>query len=73
MLLGYAAVYGPYASAYEPIEDVFNKTERVLFGGFYPFVWAVAVAWVIYACHNGFGGTYDNVLLLLFVVAGLVE
>lgn len=49
-------MYGPYASAYKTLTDNFNKTENVLFGGFSAFVWSIAVAWVIYACHYGFGG-----------------
>ena len=27
-----------------------------MYGGFHRLVWAIAVAWVIYACHNGYGG-----------------
>ena len=28
-----------------------------MYGTFSRFAWGLALAWVIYACHQGFGGT----------------
>ena len=53
---GYAVVFGPYISGYKNEGDHFNKTENVAYGALNEFTWSLAVAWVLYACHNGFAG-----------------
>ena len=53
---GYAVVYGPYVSGYQKEGDHFNKTENVLYGSMNELTWSIAIAWVLYACHNGYAG-----------------
>ncbi|XP_042889060.1 nose resistant to fluoxetine protein 6-like [Penaeus japonicus] len=36
-----------------------SLTEAVLYGGLHRAAWAVAVAWIILACHWGYGGPVD--------------
>ena len=55
---GLAVVYGPYANN-KHASDAVNILYSVLFRN----VWAVAVSWVIYACHNGYGSMSLNIFL----------
>ena len=55
--LGYAIVYGPYEEAYKVLDEYFSDSSNVMYGAFHRLIWAVAVAFVVYACHNGYGGT----------------
>jgi len=59
---GYAVVFGPYISGYKNEGDHFNKTENVAYGALNEFTWSLAVAWVLYACHNGFAGVINSFL-----------
>ena len=34
----------------------FNNAENIFYASFSRLTWALAVAWVIFACHNKFGG-----------------
>ena len=54
--LGYAVVYGPYLEAFQELTAYLSDGSNIMYGGFHRLVWAMAVAWVIYACHNGYGG-----------------
>ena len=67
ILIGYAVVYGPWKT-YKENPVFFTDGEEVMYGAFFRFVWAVAVAWVIYACENEAGGKTTLLDLLLFLV-----
>ena len=54
--LGYAVVYGPYLEAYEELSAYLSGGSNIMYGTFHRLVWGMAVAWVVYACHNGYGG-----------------
>ena len=47
---------------YAPHEDTLKdgrhwiETENIFYGVFSRAAWGVALAWVVYACHNGLGG-----------------
>ena len=30
--------------------------DRIVYGAMFRLVWAIALAWVIFACHNNWGG-----------------
>ena len=62
IVLGLTVVYGTWASSKKGGKP-FNEAENVIYASLSRFTWAVAVAWVIFACHNGFGG---NVFCALF-------
>lgn len=57
IILALSVVYGPYKS-YKKNPVPFTKLENVMYGTFSRFAWGLALAWVIYACHRGFGGRY---------------
>lgn len=43
----------------EPIPQGVN----IAFDGLSRGAWALAVLWVIFACHKGYGGKHNNILL----------
>lgn len=60
-----SVVYGPYR-AFKKNPVPFTKFENVLYGTFSRFAWGLALAWVTYACHLGFGGLVDKILSASF-------
>lgn len=52
--LGVSIVYGIYTVTKEGGRP-FNQAENIIYGTFSRFVWGLALAWVIYACHKGYG------------------
>ena len=59
--LAFAVVYGPYTATMH----TWSEAENIIYGMTFRLVWAVALCWVIYACHNGYGskmGFYRRVL-----------
>jgi len=55
---GMAVIYGPASQN----DHLWVMAEYVTYGMFFRFVWAVAIGWVIFACHNGRGGLVDSFL-----------
>uniref|UniRef100_A0A183V6L1 Acyl_transf_3 domain-containing protein n=1 Tax=Toxocara canis TaxID=6265 RepID=A0A183V6L1_TOXCA len=37
---------------------------HLIYGATHRILWALAIAWLIYACHNGYGGPLNNLLSL---------
>ena len=56
-VLAMLLVYGPHKSILPGAEE-WNGAEKVLYGTFHRFLWALVLAWVTYACHYGAGGLY---------------
>ncbi|EDO47385.1 predicted protein [Nematostella vectensis] len=61
IVCGLASLYGLYKN-FRTHPEPFNMTENVIYGVFGRFAWAVALAWVIYTCHTGVGGTINSIL-----------
>ncbi|KAL9976510.1 hypothetical protein ACROYT_G013819 [Oculina patagonica] len=59
--LALSVVYGPYKSIKQP-RVPFTKFENIMYGTFSRFAWGLALAWVVYACHRGFGGLVNRIL-----------
>ena len=55
IILGMSVTYGTWGSV-EIGGHVFSTVENVIYGSFSRLTWALAVAWVVYACHFGLGG-----------------
>ena len=53
--LGMTLVYAPHESVI-PGNREWGQAENVIFGMLQRFLWGVALAWVTFACHNGYGG-----------------
>ena len=49
---GLAVVYGPYSRT----QYTWKMVEWIIYGAMFRIMWAIALAWVIFACHNGWGG-----------------
>ncbi|XP_066923938.1 nose resistant to fluoxetine protein 6-like isoform X3 [Clytia hemisphaerica] len=60
--LGFCVVYAPYFRAYQFAGEHYSKAENVIYGSMSEFTWALVVAWVLYACHNGFAGFINTFL-----------
>ena len=54
---GVSTVYGIY-TVYRTGGRQFNKAENVIYGTVSRFVWGLALAWVIYVCHRGYGSEF---------------
>jgi hypothetical protein len=49
----------PYAKGYE-----YDRLGAAFYAGFHRLGWSLGIAWVIWACVNGYGGTQTSVFLL---------
>ncbi|XP_066933867.1 nose resistant to fluoxetine protein 6-like isoform X1 [Clytia hemisphaerica] len=56
--LGFAVVYGPFNA----VTKSWNEAENLIYGMSFRLVWAIAICWVIYACHNGYGSIINDFL-----------
>lgn len=54
MALLYIAQFGAYDMV--QFEHQYSALEAALFGALHRPAWALAVAWLVYACHAGYGG-----------------
>lgn len=70
--IGMSVIYGPF-TVFKTDGDSFNRTENIFYGAFSRLAWALALGWVIYACHNKMGGKYlaDSFAILLYQHAAL--
>ena len=58
MAVGITLVYAPHDGTLENGRP-WTKAENVIYGMFSKAGWGVALAWVVYACHYGFGGMFS--------------
>lgn len=59
--IGMSVIYGPF-TVFKTDGDSFNRTENIFYGAFSRLAWALALGWVIYACHNKMGGIINRFL-----------
>ncbi len=62
--MGIGVVYGLYPSYKHPM----TKTASVIYAAVSRFVWAVALAWVVYASKYGYGGKSSADVEQVFLV-----
>jgi len=60
--LGISVVYGIYTVTKEGGRP-FNQAENIIYGTFSRFTWGLALAWVVYACHRGYGSKRITVFI----------
>ncbi|XP_071532647.1 O-acyltransferase like protein-like [Panulirus ornatus] len=59
---GFLVVYGIWSYNTVPPKAQYDVVTQVVYGGLQRTAWGAAVAWVVYACHNGYGGLVDEFL-----------
>jgi len=50
----------PYAKGYE-----YDRLSAAFYAGFHRLGWSLGIAWIIWACVNGYGGTCTYVIVPL--------
>jgi len=59
--IAFVAAFSPLYGVYKVVKihpESFTEAENIIYATFSRFSWAVALAWVIYACHTGYGGEH---------------
>lgn len=56
--LALSTLYGEYKALRKDHPEPFSRAENITYGTFSRFAWSLALAWVIFACQNGFGGKF---------------
>lgn len=61
-ITGLLVVYGlvSYNSVLHPVP--YEMMTQVVYGGGHRLAWGAALAWLVFACHNGYGGIVDDFL-----------
>ena len=67
---GFSVIYGPYTA----INDhSWSEGETIIYGITFRIVWSIALCWVIYACHNGYGSKFSFFKFLRFFLVLVFE
>eukprot|EP00794_Sanderia_malayensis_P018808 gene18808-20704_t len=61
IVCGLSVTYGTWGSVKKGGHK-FTMTENIIYGSFCRLSWSIAVAWVIYACQNGFASIVSSIL-----------
>ncbi|XP_064108308.1 nose resistant to fluoxetine protein 6-like isoform X2 [Macrobrachium nipponense] len=62
ILTGLMVVYGVWSYNVYPRKIPYDVMTQLLYGGLHRPAWAAALAWVVFACYNGYGGFIDDFL-----------
>ncbi|KAK8751337.1 hypothetical protein OTU49_014264 [Cherax quadricarinatus] len=62
VITGFLVVFGIWSYNTVPPMVEYDVVTQVVYGGLHRYAWACAVAWVIYASHNGYGGLVNEFL-----------
>ncbi|XP_042885590.1 nose resistant to fluoxetine protein 6-like [Penaeus japonicus] len=54
--------FGMYSYNTVPAKAMYEIMTQITYGGFQRSVWAACLAWIVFACHNGYGGFVDGIL-----------
>ncbi|KAK3701463.1 hypothetical protein QZH41_014540 [Actinostola sp. cb2023] len=74
--IAFIAAFSPLYGVYKVVKihpESFTEAENIIYATFSRFSWAVALAWVIYACHTGYGGEHGLQLTVSMLPLGLVD
>nr|XP_058949088.1 nose resistant to fluoxetine protein 6-like [Pocillopora verrucosa] len=66
IVLALSTLYGQYKALRKDNPVQFSRAENIIYGTFSRFAWSLALAWVIFACHNGLGGLVNKFLSARF-------
>ncbi|XP_045112789.1 nose resistant to fluoxetine protein 6-like isoform X2 [Portunus trituberculatus] len=59
---GLLVVFGMFSYNRVVVPMPYEVMTQVVYGGGHRLAWAAALAWVVFACHNGYGGVVDGFL-----------
>ncbi|XP_068234582.1 nose resistant to fluoxetine protein 6-like isoform X2 [Palaemon carinicauda] len=62
ILTGLMVVYGVWSYNVFPRKVPYDVMTQMIYGGLHRPAWAAALAWVVFACYNGYGGFIDDFL-----------
>ena len=60
-ILACLVIYGPY-SVFREDGSFFTNSQNIMYSATHRFLWSCALAWVVYTCHNKYGGWVDSLL-----------
>lgn len=66
IVLALSTLYGQYKAVRKDNPVQFSRAENIIYGTLSRFAWSLALAWVIFACHNGLGGLVNKLLSARF-------
>ncbi|PSN38328.1 hypothetical protein C0J52_12694 [Blattella germanica] len=56
----FLVVFGPYKLMIPG--STYQIWDQTFYGAFHRFAWALAISWIIFTCHKGYGGLINSVL-----------
>ena len=62
VVFGIVVIYGPWKIFTAEDGTFFSAEENIMYASCYRFVWACALAWLLFACHNKLGGPVNAIL-----------
>merc|ERR1712137_1192825 len=60
--IGFAVLFGVSSLLDPKAVPKIDDATRVIYGSFHRFAWSIAVAWVVFACIQGYGGVVNRFL-----------
>ncbi|XP_063852950.1 nose resistant to fluoxetine protein 6-like isoform X3 [Scylla paramamosain] len=61
-ITGLLVVFGMYSYNRVVVPMPYEVMTQVVYGGGHRLAWGAVLAWVVFACHNGYGGLVDGFL-----------
>ncbi|XP_063852764.1 nose resistant to fluoxetine protein 6-like [Scylla paramamosain] len=61
-ITGLLVVFGMYSYNRVVVPMPYEVMTQVVYGGGHRLAWGAALAWMVFACHNGYGGLVDGFL-----------
>ncbi|XP_069191503.1 nose resistant to fluoxetine protein 6-like [Procambarus clarkii] len=61
-ITGILVVFGMWSYNTIPKKAQYDVVTQLVYGGGQRFTWGAVVAWVVFACHNGYGGLVNDLL-----------
>lgn len=60
IVTGLSVVFGMYNYNQFGLDYEYNWAPSIFYASLQHLAWGLAVAWVVFACHYGYGGNYEN-------------
>ena len=66
-LTGVLVVFGMYSYNQVLNPQSYDVVTQIAYSGLHRLAWGAALGWMVYACHNGYGGMYGGSFLVQVV------